>query len=238
TRCTSRTSPPPASCSIGRASSAWSHEYPGADPTARMVPIASYGRSRAGGRSRMKTAAEIRAGLSHPIVDADGHFVELGPLLNDEVLTYIDEMGGRELRDAYAKRSGVTDTSTVLADHAAAASNSGWKAMPSWWGWQTENTLDRATAHLPDLLYGRLDEFGIDVTILYPSMTLSYLEIHDDDLAALRCRAANRYLASLFAGKEDRCIVGALVPMTDPKMACAELEYAVRELGFKTAVFA
>ena len=174
---------------------------------------------------------------SHPIVDADGHFVELGPLLNDEVIAYIEEMGGRELRDVYVRRSGVTDTSTVLAGHAGAA-GSGWQAMPSWWGWQTANTLDRATAHLPALLYERLDEFGIDVTILYPSMTLSYLEIHDDDLAALRCRAANRYLARLFAGREDRCIVGALVPMTDPKMASAELEYAVRELGFKTAVFA
>jgi len=182
-------------------------------------------------------AAEIRSGLSHPIVDADGHFVELGPLLNEEVLAYIEEMGGRELRDQYLRRSGVTDTSTVLADHAGAAA-AGWKAMPSWWGWQTANTLDRATAHLPRLLYERLDDFGIDVTILYPSMTLSYLEIHDDDLAALRCRAANRYLARLFAGMEDRCIVGALVPMSDPKMACGELEYAVRELGFKTAVFA
>jgi len=182
-------------------------------------------------------AAAIRAGLSHPIVDADGHFVELGPLLNEEVLSYIEEMGGPELRDQYLQRSGVTDTSTVLAEHAGAV-DAGWKAMPSWWGWQTANALDRATAHLPALLYERLDDFGIDVTILYPSMTLSYLEIHDDDLAALRCRAANRYLARPFAAMEDRCIVGALVPMTDPKMACAELEYAVRELGFKTAVFA
>ncbi len=186
----------------------------------------------------MTRAAEIRAGLSHPIVDADGHFVELGPILNEEVLAYIGEMGGRELRDRYVRRSGVTDTSTVLAEHAAARAREGWKAMPSWWGWQTENTLDRATAHLPQLLYERLDEFGIDVSILYPSMTLSYLEIHDDDLAALRCRAANRYLARLFAGKEDRCIVGALIPMTNPKMAIEELEFAVRELGFKTAVFA
>ena len=186
----------------------------------------------------MTRAADIHAGLSHPIVDADGHFVELGPILNEEMLAYIGEMGGRELRDRYVQRSGVTDTSTVLAEHAAARDASGWKAMPSWWGWQAENTLDRATAHLPQLLYERLDEFGIDVSILYPSMTLSYLELHDDDLAALRCRAANRYLARLFAGKEDRCIVGALVPMTNPKMAVAELEFAVRELGFKTAVFA
>jgi predicted TIM-barrel fold metal-dependent hydrolase len=132
----------------------------------------------------------------------------------------------------------VTDTSTVLADHTVGDAAPGWTAMPSWWGWQAENTLDRATAHLPQLLYERLDEFGIDVSILYPSMTLSYLEMYDEDLAALRCRAANRYLSRLFAGKEDRCIVGALVPMNDPKTAIGELEYAVRDLGFKTAVFA
>src|SRR5258708_38483903 len=110
--------------------------------------------------------------------------------------------------------------------------------MPSWWGWATENTRDRATAHLPALLYERLDEIGIDFTILYPSMTLEYLEVADDDLIGLRCRAANRALANLFAPYRDRTTVGALVPMIDPKMAGGEPEHAVRELGFKRAVFA
>jgi predicted TIM-barrel fold metal-dependent hydrolase len=110
--------------------------------------------------------------------------------------------------------------------------------MPSWWGWPTKNTRDRATSYLPALLYERLDEIGIDFTILYPSMTLSYLETSDDELIGLRCRAANRALANLFAPYRDRTTVGALVPMLDPKLAVDELEYAVRELGFKTAVFA
>jgi predicted TIM-barrel fold metal-dependent hydrolase len=180
---------------------------------------------------------EIRAGLSHPIIDADGHFVELAPLLNEEMLTYLEEMGGPAVRDRYARDTGLTDTSTVLAGHRGAAGPS-WNAMPSWWGWATENTLDRATAHLPALLYERLDEFGIDFTILYPSMTLAYLEVADDELIGLRCRAANRALANLFAPYRDRTTVGALIPMLDPKLAIDELEYAVRELGFKTAVFA
>ena len=51
------------------------------------------------------------------------------------------------------------------------------------------------TAHLPALLYERLDEMGIDFTILYPSMTLAYLEVADDELIGVRCRAANRVLA-------------------------------------------
>ena len=182
-------------------------------------------------------AAEVRAGLSHPVIDADGHFVEVAPLLNEEMLTYLEEMGGPEVRDRYARDTGLTDTSTVLAGDRG-ADGGGWNAMPSWWGWATENTLDRATAHLPALLYERLDEFGIDFTILYPSMTLAYLEIADDEFVGLRCRAANRALANLFAPYRDRTTVGALIPMLDPKLAVDELEYAVRELGFKTAVFA
>ncbi|HEY3833378.1 MAG TPA: amidohydrolase family protein [Acidimicrobiia bacterium] len=182
-------------------------------------------------------ASEIRAGLSHPIVDADGHFVEVAPLINAEMLTYLEEMGGPEVRDRYIEDTGLTDTSTVLAGHSGAV-GAGWKAMPSWWGWATENTLDRATAHLPALLYERLDEFGIDFTILYPSMTLAYLEVADDEMIGLRCRAANRALANLFAGYRDRTTVGALIPMLNPALAIEELEYAVHELGFKTAVFA
>ena len=182
-------------------------------------------------------AAQVRAGLSHPIIDADGHFVEVAPLLNEEMLTYLEEMGGPQVRDRYARDTGLTDTTTVLAAHAGAG-GTGWKAMPSWWGWATENTLDRATAHIPALLYERLDEIGIDFTILYPSMTLAYLEVADDEHIGLRCRAANRALANLFAPYRDRTTVGALVPMLDPKLAIEELEYAVRELGFKTAVFA
>ncbi|MDQ1384912.1 MAG: hypothetical protein QOG65_2291, partial [Actinomycetota bacterium] len=187
--------------------------------------------------SRHLNAAEVRASLSHPIIDADGHFVELAPVFDEEMLTYLEEMGGRAVRDRYAGNTGLTDTTTVLASHPGAR-GPGWKAMPSWWGWPTKNTRDRATSYLPALLYERLDEIGIDFTILYPSMTLSYLETSDDELIGLRCRAANRALANLFAPYRDRTTVGALVPMLDPKLAVDELEYAVRELGFKTAVFA
>jgi len=184
-----------------------------------------------------KNAAEVRAGLAHPIIDADGHFVELAPVFDEEMLTYLEEMGGKAVRDRYAGNTGLTDTTTVLASHPG-ANGPGWRAMPSWWGWPTKNTRDRATSYLPALLYERLDEIGIDFTILYPSMTLSYLETSDDELIGLRCRAANRALANLYAPYRDRTTVGALIPMMDPKQAVDELEYAVRDLGFKTAVFA
>ena len=124
--------------------------------------------TRTGGRVTRPAetkAARVRAQLSHPIIDADGHFVEIGPLLDEEMLTYLEEMGGRAVRDRYARDTGLTDTSTVLARHPA-SDQPGWHAMPSWWGWATKNVRDRATAHLPALLYERLDEFGIDFMIL------------------------------------------------------------------------
>jgi predicted TIM-barrel fold metal-dependent hydrolase len=182
-------------------------------------------------------AAEIRAGLSHPIIDADGHFVEVAPIMNDEIVSYIEEDGGRELRDRYLR--GVVspiDTTTNLADRDQPVIRDEWRAMPSWWGWQCRNTLDRATMHLPELLYQRLDEFALDFAILYPSMTLSFLDMMDDELAPVLCRAVNRMHARMFEPYRDRLTVGALVPMPTPEAAIGELTFAVRDLGLKTAV--
>jgi predicted TIM-barrel fold metal-dependent hydrolase len=110
--------------------------------------------------------------------------------------------------------------------------------MPSWWGWQTAGVRDRATAHLPALLYERLDELGIDFTILYPSMALGYFEVTDEELSSVLCRAVNRYHARLFEPYGDRCTVGALIPMNTPAQAVAEAEYAVLELGAKSVLMA
>ena len=51
-------------------------------------------------------------------------------------------------------------------------------------------------SHLPALLYERLDEIGIDFTILYPSMALGYFEVTDEELSSVLCRAVNRYHAA------------------------------------------
>ena len=102
----------------------------------------------------------VRRQLSHPVIDADGHLVELLPVLDDEIITYLEEAGGTELADRYrASAAAPFDTATVLSDRQSPAVRREWRAMPSWWGWPVLNTLDRATAHLPKLLYERLDSF-------------------------------------------------------------------------------
>ena len=182
-------------------------------------------------------AAKVRSTVGHPIIDADGHLVELGPVLEDELLAYLEEAGGRGLRDRYlAGMVKPFDTSTALSDRNDPRVREKWLAMPSWWGWQTRNVKDRATAHLPRLLYERLDEMGIDLTLLYPSTVLALLDLEDVELGAALARGANRWIARIFRPYRDRIAVGGIVPMSNPKTAIAELEYAIKELGMKTVV--
>jgi predicted TIM-barrel fold metal-dependent hydrolase len=178
-----------------------------------------------------RSSAEVRRALAHPILDADGHFVEVWPLAHAEIAASIEQDAGRELRDRFlAGQAQPFDTTT--AARTVGGDPDRWQSMPSWWGWPTENVLDRATSYLPKLLYDRLDEIGLDVSIVYPSMSLNFLDLEDAELAGAACRAVNAMHARLFAPYRDRLIVGALIPMNTPSVAIATLEHAVG-LGLK-----
>jgi predicted TIM-barrel fold metal-dependent hydrolase len=185
-----------------------------------------------------KTSAQVRAGLDHPVVDVDGHFVEVAPVLHESIVATLEDLGGAELRDRYLTGPvRPTDTSSILAGRTISGVKDTWSAMPSWWGWPVENVRDRATAHLPALLYERLDELGIDFAVLYPSMVLSFLEMADGELSAALCRAANTHHADAFSKYADRMTPGAIIPMHTPELAVQELR-AAHELGFKAVVIA
>jgi predicted TIM-barrel fold metal-dependent hydrolase len=185
----------------------------------------------------MSTARQIRERLGHPVIDADGHFVEVAPLFLDQVVAHLEDFGGASLRERYLKSTvAPTDTSTILMDRDDATVRREWRAMPSWWGWQCRNTLDRASCHLPKLLYDRLDDIGIDFMLAYPSMVLSYLDVMDLELAQGLCRASNRIFAEEFGPYADRITPGGIIPMQTPQIAIEELTYAVEVLGLKTMV--
>ena len=184
--------------------------------------------------TRNMTAADVRSEVGHPIIDADGHFMEFMPLLNDEVLTYLEEVGGAALRDRFrAHALKELDTAVFEADRSVPAVVDGWRSMPSWWGNPVSDPRDRATAHLPSLMYDRLEELGIDFMLIYPSWTLGFLMSTDDELRAPTCRATNRYFATLFAPYRDRLEPGALIPMQNPDEAVDEIDFAVQELGLQ-----
>ena len=185
------------------------------------------------------TAAEVRRRVGHPIVDGDGHFLELMPLVNDEIMSYLEESGGTALADRYQQQvRGPFDTAVFQADRSAPEVVDRWASMPSWWGNPVADAHERATAHLPELMYERLDHLGIDVMLIYPSWTLGLLEAGDYELRGPACRGVNRYISRLFADYADRIVPAAVIPMDTPEMAVAELRYAVQELGMKSVVLA
>ncbi len=176
--------------------------------------------------SDYRSAAEIRAGLDHPVIDSDGHLIEFLPA----VMSYLEEVAGREavgrfgawMRERYAPSPERQRDERIMK-------------LP-FWTLPTRNTRDRATAGLPALLAERMEELGFDYAVLVPTMGLGACEVDDDELRPALCRAFNRYNAELLREHAD-CLTGAaVIPMHSPSEAIAELEFVVRELGMKVVM--
>ena len=181
-------------------------------------------------------SSEIRSRLGHPVVDADGHLIETLPVFRQFFLDFVKDLAGGDLAARFEAAGGMDFDDMVLrpwSELSEARRREIWATRPSWWSLPAANTLDRATAHLPRLLYERLDEFGIDFTVLYPSRGLTTLSMRDAELRQVACRALNAFHAEVYFPYADRMTPVALIPTHTPEEALAELENAVVGLGFK-----
>jgi predicted TIM-barrel fold metal-dependent hydrolase len=174
-------------------------------------------------------SAALRSRLSHPVIDADGHYLEFSPILFD----YLKEVGGARAADGL-KSMGARVLENLKVSNDERRKDR--RAIEAWWAVPARNTLDRATALLPKLLYERLDEFGFDFTVLYPTLGLRMPFIPDAESRRVACRAFNRFLADQFGEFSDRMTPAAVIPMHTPQEAIEELEYAVRTLGLKVVM--
>jgi predicted TIM-barrel fold metal-dependent hydrolase len=180
--------------------------------------------------SASKSAA-LRARLKHPIVDADGHTVEFEP----GVLDYLKDIAGSAAVERY--KSSPDGAFIFPWNRMTEQERLDWREFkPVWWGHPMKNTLDRATSTLPKLLHSRMDEFGLDFAIIYPSLGMFATELADAELRQAVCRAYNKYHADIFREYGDRLAPVAVIPMHTPQEAIAELEYAVKELGMKAVM--
>ena len=107
---------------------------------------------------------------------------------------------------------------------------------PPWWTRPMGIAEDRAASCFPRYLHSRMDELGCDVSVIYPSTGLAFLQLPSDELRQGACRALNRYHRDAFDGCTDRLIPVAAVPANTPAEAISELDYAVCELGFRAVV--
>jgi predicted TIM-barrel fold metal-dependent hydrolase len=171
----------------------------------------------------------IRGRLNHPIIDADGHWLEYAPLMQQE----FRRIGGEAAVEGLATASQRVPNSLKLSLAERRRRRVGQEAF---WSSPSENVLDRATAMLPRLMYERLGDLGIDFSVVYPTAGLGYHRMPDTRLRRAICRAYNVFAADQFRGLEDRVIPAAIIPMYTPEEAIEELEYAVQQLGYKVAM--
>jgi len=179
--------------------------------------------------SSQTRGAEIRAHLSHPVVDSDGHWLEFGPVLRD----YVRRVAGSKAVEGLDARDEMVAGVLRLSPEQRRDRR---LAQEAWWAVPSRNTLDRATALSPRLLYQRLDEIGLDFTVLYPSAGIMYPQLADDEVRRSTCRAFNMYVADAFREFSDRLTPAAVIPMHTPGEAIEELEYAIKALGLKVGM--
>ncbi len=174
-------------------------------------------------------AAAIRAGLSHPVIDADGHWIEYGP----HIVRRMKALGGEAAAEGFlhfGRR--ITETVELPLETRLARR----QAQEAWWVLPTKNTRDRATAMMPNLLRSRLDEFGIDFAVLYPTSGLGLPQVPDEAARRASCKAYNAYAVEFFEAHSDRLTPAGVIPMHTPDEAVEALEHA-HEIGLKCAMF-
>ncbi len=181
-------------------------------------------------------ASTRHSSFGHPVVDIDGHWIEFMPVFRE----YVREQFGSDL----AKRFEASPYFRMVEG----TSRGGWfqpsgeERWDRWsnkgifWGFPTKNTLDRATAMLPGLLAERLDDMGIDVAVLYPTVGMHIFNIEDVETMQGVLRAFNTFTMEQLSPYSDRIVPVAMIPMETPQQALDELDHAVNVLGYKAVL--
>jgi predicted TIM-barrel fold metal-dependent hydrolase len=180
--------------------------------------------------SSTSCSAKVRSNLKHPVVDADGHWRELQPVFLD----YLAQVAGGKVADAYRKAAantyGFNWYDMTPEERSRQRIN-----RPPWWIMPT-NTLYRATGMIPALFQERLDEFGIDYALLYPSLGFQLPRVSDESMRRACVRAYNTMVADMWGPYSKRIAASGVVAMNTPAEAIEEAEYAVKTLGLKLVV--
>src|SRR5579862_1203541 len=161
-------------------------------------------------------SARIHRQLDHPVIDGDGHWLEPIPVLEE----FIDVVGGTHAVDRFrawclAKKQVYALAAEVKKRRRIARSN--------WWG-ASNKAIDRATSLAPALMNERLAEFGIDFSVIYPTLGLQMVHIENDELRHWCVRAYNLMTAEMFGPFAERMAAVALVPNVTPREALEELD--------------
>ena len=114
----------------------------------------------------------IRRAIDHPIIDSDGHFIEYYPVVRD----FLVEEAGEDVASRLDLMMNGSEAIRALPEESYRGAGA---YRYTWWGIPSANTLDRATAISPNLMYARMDELGFDFSVMYPSGGLGLMNVAD-----------------------------------------------------------
>ena len=184
----------------------------------------SLGRIAVTGRTTQSHSMTIRKELGYPVLDGDGHVVELLPVFFD----YIRERGEGQLLTGMLRRRKIED---LTFDERRAGG-----IVPHSWHVPAK-TEYYATVTSPKRYHERLAEAGIDFAVLYPTMGISLTQIHGDEERVGLCRLYNEFMADQYAPYHDKFTMAAVIPMDTPEEAVSALEHA-KSLGANVGMIA
>ena len=173
----------------------------------------------------LSRSARIREELGHPVLDGDGHIVELLAVFLD----FVRDNGQGALLEGMLNRHRTIEDLSMEERRQGGVLPHSWH-VPS-------STEYYATVTSPKRYHERLGEAGIDFAVLYPTIGIALLQLLDDEQRITLCRLYNEFMAEQYRPFTDRFTVAALIPMNTPSEAVAALEHA-KKLGSKVALIA
>ncbi len=163
------------------------------------------------------------------VVDADGHVIERAEMWAEYVEPRFRERAPRFVVDENGKGAqligdGLTGRLAVeVSSRVEQASIEEIGARTGGWD--------------PKVRLQDMDSEGIDVAVLFPSMSFFVCEAADPELDAALCRAYNNWLADYCATARDRLYGVALLPLQDVAASLSELERCAESFRFRAAFF-
>jgi len=127
-------------------------------------------------------SARLREELGYPVLDGDGHIVELLPVFLDFVR---DNGHGALLEGMLTRRRAIEDLSMDERRQGGVCPHS----------WHVPSSAEYyATVTSPKRYHDRLDEAGIDFAVLYPTMGIALFQLLHDEQRIIICRLYNEFM--------------------------------------------
>jgi predicted TIM-barrel fold metal-dependent hydrolase len=168
------------------------------------------------------------------IIDADGHIVEPRALWDEYVEPAYRDRIPRIAKDSEGidrlKFEGRVAENSVYAP--AAMCIPGGLSRPELMRTLSWDDL-RPGSYDPRARLRDMDQEGIDISFLFPSLGMGFTAIRDAQLSAAACRAYNNWMADFCAADPKRLFSIAPLPLGDINAAISEMRRVVTNQGVK-----